>query len=753
MGTDLHNALRSFCFNTDWKYAVFWKLKHRARMVLTWEDAYYDNFEQHDPVANKCFGETLENLCGGRYSHDPLGLAVAKMSYHVYSLGEGIVGQVAITGKHRWIIADKHVTNSISSFEFSDGWQSQFSAGIRTIVVVAVVPYGVVQLASLNNVAEDMKLVTHIKDVFLSLQDSPVNNATSPLQHSMMKSSSYLHLPTKGLDSESVAIPSGLYYSDKVADKSTPYNQSTVLPYLQKQLDNSSHNYSLPPGIHQNTSVELINKHGGHESSMPMNFESVKLLQPRSDNYYLEQQNQVGRNLLVNHTCGETTSVWQDPGGGSALNITPHLNSYVKDIINLDDVILPYEKFGTDLANFPVDLLDSTFCHRSKSDGLDTCQNGALNMPDSSRMNLRKGHDKKLEYQSESSDIDTSNTFLKFSAGSELHEALGSVFSKRSMYFDCEAEKTEVGNIAEVLEGISSSQLTFDPGSENLLEAVVGSVCYSGSSEAKCEKSVSKSVQSLLTTEKMPELQCQAKHIIHSSDFSIKQQSLVQEEKHNCSSSTGVYGAISSKAFSSTCPSNYSEQLDRRSEPAKNNKKRTKPGESCRPRPRDRQLIQDRIKELRDLVPNGAKCSIDSLLERTVKHMLFLEGITKHADKLNKCAESKMYQKGTDTSNYEKGSSWAVEVGGHLKVSSIIVENLNKNGQMLVEMLCEECSHFLEIAEAIRSLGLTILKGITEAHGEKTWICFMVEGQNNRVMHRMDILWSLVQILQPKTSN
>ena len=44
-----------------------------------------------------------------------------------------------------------------------------------------------------------------------------------------------------------------------------------------------------------------------------------------------------------------------------------------------------------------------------------------------------------------------------------------------------------------------------------------------------------------------------------------------------------------------------------------------------------------------------------------------------------------------------------------------------------MQMLCEECSHFLEIAEAIRSLGLTILKGVTEAHGEKTWIFFVVE--------------------------
>jgi hypothetical protein len=38
------------------------------------------------------------------------------------------------------------------------------------------------------------------------------------------------------------------------------------------------------------------------------------------------------------------------------------------------------------------------------------------------------------------------------------------------------------------------------------------------------------------------------------------------------------------------------------------------------------------------------------------------------------------------SSSFEHGSSWAVEVGGHLKVCSIIVENLNKNGQMLVEV-------------------------------------------------------------------
>lgn len=42
-------------------------------------------------------------------------------------------------------------------------------------------------------------------------------------------------------------------------------------------------------------------------------------------------------------------------------------------------------------------------------------------------------------------------------------------------------------------------------------------------------------------------------------------------------------------------------------EPAKPNKKKAKPGESTRPRPKDRQQIQDCLKELRGIIPHGGK--------------------------------------------------------------------------------------------------------------------------------------------------
>ncbi|XVE77903.1 hypothetical protein DITRI_Ditri13aG0101300 [Diplodiscus trichospermus] len=749
----LQQILRSLCLNTGWKYAVFWKLKHRARMVLTWEDAYYDNHDQHDPLENSCSRDTLENLHSG-YSHDPLGLAVAKMSYHVYSLGEGIVGQVAVSGKYQWIFADKHVNSSCSLSEFCDDWQSQFAAGIRTIVVVAVVPHGVVQLGSLNKVFEDEKLVSHIRDVFSALQDSSAVDIDSPIECSIRSSIFKPDIPTKLLDSE--VIPLGT-----AVDKEGP---NILLPELSHSRKYNGSSIVLPLSSNRpKGTVEVENKHEGLElssagsDSYPQKYSGSSFLLPLSNNHSkgaiedenrheglelsssnvssFEYQNQLRSNLINYGVCKGETSGWKN---SSLEPENIYADNPVVGSINLYNVALQAEQYGL-LDAYHSNFLDAALSDAFKSGSLFSYRDEVLNAPESSDTKCQKGLNK-LGNQNDLSDLDSINTLKKFSAGCELYEALGPAFLRKSLYADRKAENTEAGDI-KMLEGLSSSQLTFESGSENLLEAVVANVCHSGS-DLKSERSFCRSAPSLLTTGNTPEPSSQTMHTINSSGCSINQSSHVEDNTHQCHNSSELCGAMSSKGFSSNCPSNCSEQLERSSEPAKNNKKRARPGENPRPRPRDRQLIQDRIKELRELVPNGAKCSIDSLLERTIKHMVFLQGITKHADKLGKCAESKGAGK-LGSSNYEQGSSWAVEVGSHLKVCSIVVENINKNGQMLVEMLCEECSHFLEIAEAIRSLGLTILKGVTEAHGEKTWILFVVEVEFIIQDELSGILWHI----------
>uniref|UniRef100_A0A5B6YGP3 Putative transcription factor LHW-like isoform X1 n=1 Tax=Davidia involucrata TaxID=16924 RepID=A0A5B6YGP3_DAVIN len=227
-----------------------------------------------------------------------------------------------------------------------------------------------------------------------------------------------------------------------------------------------------------------------------------------------------------------------------------------------------------------------------------------------------------------------------------------------------------------------------------------------------------------------------------------------KEDTGNYSQTSSIYGSqISSLVeqghnmkHNSSVSTAYSKRPD---EVNKSNRKRLKPGENPRPRPKDRQMIQDRVKELREIIPNGAKCSIDTLLERTIKHMIFLQSVTKHADKLKQTGESKIISEEGGLllkDNFEGGATWAYEVSSQSMVCPIIVEDLNPPRQMLVEMLCEERGLFLEIADIIRGLGLTILKGVMETRNDKIWARFAVEA--NRDVTRMEIFLSLVRILE-----
>ncbi|XVE59654.1 hypothetical protein DITRI_Ditri05aG0063400 [Diplodiscus trichospermus] len=218
-----------------------------------------------------------------------------------------------------------------------------------------------------------------------------------------------------------------------------------------------------------------------------------------------------------------------------------------------------------------------------------------------------------------------------------------------------------------------------------------------------------------------------------------------KDDAGTCSQTTSMYGSqISSwveQGHSSRRDSSISTAYSKRKdEMAKPNRKRVKPGENPRPRPKDRQMIQDRVKELREIVPNGAKCSIDALLEKTIKHMLFLQSVTKHADKLKQTGESKIKE------NFEGGATWAFEVGSQSMICPIVVEDLSYPRQMLVEMLCEERGFFLEIADLIKGLGLTILKGVMETRNDKIWARFTVEA--NRDVTRVEIFMSLVRLLE-----
>ncbi|KAJ0957084.1 hypothetical protein HanPSC8_Chr01g0023101 [Helianthus annuus] len=60
--------------------------------VLSWEDAYCNDKGKNDcSEINNWFTNANDNLKDEWYPQDHLGLAIANMSYRVYSIGEGYV--------------------------------------------------------------------------------------------------------------------------------------------------------------------------------------------------------------------------------------------------------------------------------------------------------------------------------------------------------------------------------------------------------------------------------------------------------------------------------------------------------------------------------------------------------------------------------------------------------------------------------------------------------------------------------------
>ncbi|KAK9274555.1 hypothetical protein L1049_021804 [Liquidambar formosana] len=134
MESAVKKTLKSLCCSNGWSYGVFWRFDQRNCMLLTLEDAYYE---------------------------EQMRVVMDNMLQQVQLLGEGIIGQAAFTGKHRWMFSDTHSGEwNLGSAErediFQDDYeiQNQFSSGIKTIAVISVGPRGVVQFGSTQKILE-----------------------------------------------------------------------------------------------------------------------------------------------------------------------------------------------------------------------------------------------------------------------------------------------------------------------------------------------------------------------------------------------------------------------------------------------------------------------------------------------------------------------------------------------------------------------------------------------------------------------
>ncbi|XP_066162220.1 transcription factor LHW isoform X4 [Oryza sativa Japonica Group] len=866
----LRDSLRRLCTDVGWSYAVFWRATRAAdsQRKLVWGDGHYERaagapsisgFEAMDLLLKEKAaalrsgtgrgggggeGHAADGAAG--HSHDRVDALVHKaMAQQVHVVGEGVIGQAALTGLHRWIVHDI-VDECEEEDEVLLEMKGQFCAGIQTIAVIPVLPRGVIQLGSTKMVMEEAAFIDHVRSLFQQLGSSTaVVPCGSFVQDSIMRTPFHksLGVPTSS-HSEDLAGGGNTYNDDMInhqfrhqkSPASTiqsfnPVQQFYAGPTFCRpvtiasrcdlfQPDHGS-TFTLNSQSEDNRSTALLKNSVSHSKTSndafshafnPLNEPNVSI-SGRRECVSIEQHGSC-RNGEMEITIGRTASssctgktniinkvddlLSQDCLVGCQASNATSVNRKFQTMSIVDNTKLQDGSYAIPHAAL-VDSTQYSDCFQSllgTIQGSSSSNSNAIHVDTShnavhGKSNFCPLGDRNAANSSDLAELLASPIPLELTGGNDLFDVLqlqqkpngsnnSEVNNRQSMPYGSEqAVKSLIGCVDDDFTGLITEA---DP--DQLLDAIVSKIITGHKQNVDTSASCSTTVAGfdrplhsdchLYTTgPSSGPIFCNFASVApvaiktEGPAAGSRQSSSSIDKSAGCSQTQESYKSqirlwvennhsVGSDSLSTGQASDSlsTGQCKRSDEIGKSNRKRSRPGESARPRPKDRQMIQDRIKELREIVPNSAKCSIDTLLEKTIKHMLFLQNVAKHADKLKGSGEPKIvsHEEGLLLKdNFEGGATWAFEVGTRSMTCPIIVEDLNPPRQMLVEMLCKERGIFLEIADQIRGLGLTILKGVMEVRKDKIWARFAVEA--NKDVTRMEIFLSLVHLLEPSTGS
>ncbi|OIW07495.1 hypothetical protein TanjilG_14441 [Lupinus angustifolius] len=648
--------LKGFCDDTKWNYAVFWKLNHHFPMIFSWENGYY------------CYKKTNEVVeSSGADSADDLGycsfrLLMNEMSCLKYSFGEGVVGKIAFSGDHCWVFCEDHLTGNFGTNlipECPDEWLLQFAHGIKTIVLVPVLPQGVLQFGSFEAIVEDLRFISNVEEKFHSFH--------------------YLRQNTEPLNM-------GINIQED-------WSLSAMTNTIMDSLDESSSitNSILKDEVSGSTTL-YVNGSTRWNPTMPSFIQ---------DECYMSRENEL-----------------------SSLKRTRENEMKTNDV---EEEMLAFSQWGNNVGLFG-EASNELGSYSGKS------------MTQKQFGGTETGHN----------DVENWNDFFAFPSESELHIAPGSSFAyrqtaKSSSKYICAEDTYSISTLISNKENSPIDGFEFpkevDP--EYRLDDVLSNL-YSASDDTS---SISNSVRSPITIpidftgSIQPNINSEESTMIVKNSYvrSNLMPNHFTSPSFDGNSSILIDEAEGEKVYRHMKPISGTKLSSK-------SKKKGKVGNSQRSRPRDRQMIMDRMKELRELVPDGGRCSIDNLLEQTINHMLHLRKITSQAEKLKrladqevlKCKKQKIegsYRERSSTTDFKSELPWP-----------IFIEDLEISGHMRIEMICDEHGLFLEIAQAIRKMDLTILKGVLEDCSSSAWARFIVEVP--RGFHRMDVLCPLLHLLQ-----
>ncbi|XP_020704553.1 uncharacterized protein LOC110115619 isoform X1 [Dendrobium catenatum] len=725
--TALNQLLRNLCHRSMWKYAILWKFRDENHMLLTCEDSYaidkkldiamehaqYKEFNSYHPFGSEAIGQN------GNIPACSILVAVFNMTRFSYLLGEGrIVGKVASMERHQWICVGE--MNSELLLEYPEELGLQVTAGIKTILLLPVLPLGLLQLGSVDKLSEDLTMVAQLKEFFCAYQNALDSNSTFDLRMGQIES--YMALNRPLLEKYSTCLEINTNLTDLI--QAQPF----LAPDLATLCFDEVASVRLPHPMVQSydpfTQVGFHQAHGlgiDRLDEISGNAMYIELFQDHSEEQVILNTSTLsGRTmesdrLPTHHEEVKTIPVIRQ---GLTLKSPTMFDAYMK--VQQCDDFCDFDKVNLKFAHEFDVVTNST----TESRNLDFSVESGLHKVMGQNCLMGWNNSAWVEMLS----IEGVGSELITSFKAEVPEII--VYSVEE---PCVVDE----NRTEYLAQISMVELASVSDDKELDSC---ECCKSRcSSSGRCS-------ESCLT-------QCKTEDVSNSEDSGLvghKMPSLIPDSEGTsycttCPERSSVHMALKNEDHENIVCGSWRSCLDE----SHGSNRQVKNRDPHRPRPRDRQLIQDRIRELRELIPNASKCSIDALLEQTVKHMIFLQSVPTHADKLSQSTRSKVGEKDLNfhgTQVTENGASWACKVGTTWKPFPLVVENLDQPDQMLVEMQCRNHGLFLDIAQAIKRLGLTILRGILESRLEQLWAHFIIEIPKG--FQRMDIVWPLMQLLQ-----
>lgn len=753
----MKETLESLCCSNGWCYGAVWGFDQRHSSLLTLKDAYYE---------------------------EQMGALIDSMLLQAHVVGKGVIGQAAFARNHQWIDSDAHHErqNCVGSFDNLDVFQEdseffcQFSMGIKTIAVISVEPWGVVELGSCQKKPEMKDFVDQVQLLFRGMDESPEIEAIGNMPHSdsrffhssmeldsallsdifhsegfvgadhslvlpsqpfpstsdnqsrnlIFQTSSSIENPVQSSCNplEQLLLESGNFFDCSATHQDlSHYNDCSLLasswPHLASGIENST-SFS-EPRVHESCNVNLsstslqvqqFSKEKPSTQNLGSSISTAEFKAQRLSGLLTVEeffmQSNFAKAVSKNDMEENDLSQWISPHTGNALTALVSTDmSHSTGLTtgsSLSGSSTPIHK----LDNLPTNSLQSsvTYAFRSSDDAKCSGMERQLDT-----MGVELGSKKPIVWNGTL--IPESECISEKNVGSKMCNS-NSLFSKLGL--------------DQLLDGISSaSPSSYDRSRfEDQSSSAAKRRKLNNSSWSQNQvKSEGPSFDGKIKSTYNPE----AKNVEANSEYSTK-------EPRSC---IGDSSAMDAGKTSSSM---------RQEEVMKTKKKKAKPG--TRPRPKDRQMIQDRLAELRELIPNGEKMSIDRLLERTIRHLNFMQSLTRHAESLKQTSKPKSMEVLKNHSiNGGDGVTWAYEVGDDAMVCPLIVEDLSTPGQMLIEILCEEQGFFLEIVEIIRGFGFTVLKGLMEIREtKKIWAHFMVEAEGTRCVTRHEIFSTLIQLLQ-----